>query len=565
MAYTEQTWVNGGNFGRYAPGATQMSADRLQHMEDGIGAAHTRAEEISISVIDYGADKTGVNDSSAAFIAAKAVAIASRNASSGSGASFARIVIDIPPGDYKITQNAAMMGETRVSGDSTRGLKFRGGGRYMSRILWQPANVTDFLCYNSDYWHGVTWEGISFVCQTAGAGFMHSIATSFSSDFRFDDCTWDGAWGIGIKLEGTNVNSEWRWIACNINGSYSTAFLYSDSGGSDQQLNYSLYECDVTIDDSGSFLNFTKGGAIRIHGGDFIMIDTGTFFSFPEPSHGSGVQSLLVEGVRFEIRTDNGKLIDCHWGEGIVSFKSCDNSAHGYVGSGFTATTVTADFYSDGAYQMPSIEWENCNLQGRHRYNWSGTSYSRPHNVVYRDSRLAQYGEAKDFIVHAAIGGSTAYGGTPAIHFDNCRGNGDQTFLVDCTVGWDLSAFAMPKKQYASIKTSVGKLPDSSTSPTTTVVLPLNALILAVHWFKQAGSGSSTSTTWVYTLATTEGSPTTISSIATGAQWNTVGFRQSSAVAPFFCNSTAKRTLTLVAANIAEGVTDSFCVVEYLA
>jgi hypothetical protein len=474
------------------------------------------------------------------------------------------------------TQDAAMMNQTRGTGSSYRGLKFEGAGRYMSRIIWQPSDSSKYLCYNNDFWHGVTWEGLSFKCNTTGAGFMHSIAEALSSDFRFDDCTWDGNWGYGIALEGTNVNSEWGFIRCNINGSYSNAFLYSGianhggtDGGQDQQLNYSFYECDVTLGNPptgrSTFLNFAWGGGIRIWGGDYIMIDKATAFVLQNAGHASGVQSFMCQGVRFEIRTDNGMLISSHWGEGLISFSSCDNSSAAWGGSGFTATTIMADFYSDGAYQMPAIEFENCNLQGRHRYNWSNSSSTRPHNIVYRDCRLAQYNEAKDFIVYAPISGASQSGGTPAIHFENCRGTGDQTYLVDCTVGWNLSTFAMPKKQFASIKTTFGTLPHKTWSPTPTVVLPLNAMILAVHWYKKAGVGSSNITNWGYTLATSEGTPTTIASVATGSQWASAGFRQTSAVDPFVCDSDAKRTLRLTATNITQTTTDSFCVVEYLA
>lgn len=522
------------------------------------------------NVKTFGAVGDGVADDSAAFTAAINAAVASRNALSV-GKTYARVVIDIPPGDYKVVAAKAMMDQTRGAGSSTYGLKFQGAGRYMSRIMWQPASSASFLCFQDDYWHGVTFEGLSFVCGTAGAGFMDSVANAFSADWRFDDCSWDGPWGIGVKLSGTNVNSEWSWIRCVINGAYATAFLYSEISASDQHLNYSFIECDVTLDSTvgtnNSFINMSKGGAIRIHGGNYIMGDVGLFFNFPEETHGSGVQSFTCHGVRFEIRTDNGKVIDCHWGEGIIGFYSCDLS-NNFVGLGFTNTTVLADFYSDGAYEMPTITFQTCKWQGRHRYNWVNTSGTRQHNIVYRDFSFRDWVEAKDFCIFNPVGGATKTGSAPIVRFENCRGNGaDQTYRIDCILNGQTAYIGEVSPHYVSIKTDTGTLPHNTWTPNPQVVLPLGSVITDVRWHKAAGTGSSNITNWAYQLATTEGTPTVISAIAGNGseQWAADGFRRTCHVVDFVCDSDLKRTLQLTATNITQTTTDSVCIIDYLA
>jgi Pectate lyase superfamily protein len=538
------------------------------------GTSSVPAPLVAINVRDFGAVGDGVADDSAAFTAAYQVAVAA-STNPFDGNRRGRVKIVIPAGTYLLTQAGAFMNAT--SGIRTYGIHWEGQGRGITDILWRPPAAGAFLLRNSDVWLGVHVSQMSFINQTKGASFLYSTSSGGAQDYCFQEVEWSGSpWAYGIALDGNNCNSEWKFDRCAFIGSWSGGFLASGivpgQESQDQFLNFDFDSCTVVLSD-GIFLNMLYGGGVRIRGGNFIALadpaqgQSALFFSMPNGDHFGGVQSFACEGVRFETRTPACKIIACSWKGGIVAFRSCDNSSYASI-----ASTILATFTSLNN-DCPAIVWDNCTLQGLHEYAYGVGSYARAPRICYRSCVLVDNAEAADFIVYTNTSGGINPGGTPPVHFEFCRGgvNGIDGWRhpFDCTVGWQTSSQGGgPTRKTFIFRTAAGESPRmQDTATPATVVLPKYAMPVALHIYKSQPTGTSGYTNWTYTLATTETTPTQLAQQRGSGTtaWATTEIRQTIAIAPFVCDTDAKRTLTLVADNIDQGSRSCYVAVEYLA
>ncbi|MER6995597.1 glycosyl hydrolase family 28-related protein [Streptomyces sp. NPDC000410] len=371
-------------------------------------------------VTDFGAMGDGETDDTKAF------ELAYRYAESRVKNGVGRTVIDIPAGTFLIKRPNALLNGAAPPRPAN-GLRFRGAGKRMTEIVFQPATGPgSYLCRNMDVWANVKFEQIQFRSATPGASFFYSYSTGQAQDYRFSECEWMGEWEYGLALDGTDTNSEMRWDACRVGGSYRRAFLYSglsqrasNPQQQDQFLNYWFNDMKVEYD-WGNFLEFPYGGSINCRGGSYIIIGkrpdqspeygrSSTFFRFPPGQHHDSVQRFHASDIRFEVRDPDVVIIDCSWGSGTVHFSDCDDTANAYKDF---ASSVSAHRYAVGA-RGPLIRYDSCQLAGRHEYR-PATPTDKVPKVVRYDMCLLRSHNSADFVL------SEDAPSTPFVTFVDC-------------------------------------------------------------------------------------------------------------------------------------------------
>jgi hypothetical protein len=232
----------------------------------------------ALRVRDFGAVGDGVTDDSAAFIACRTALAATQHVSAwntgGDNVGMAAMVID--PGEYLITQPEALL--SGAGGARMGGWSIVGAGANITRIRFAPADPgtgTAALLLNNDKYKALFLSGITFVCSVANASFMESISSGGADNYYFERCGWVGSWRHGLRLTGSNTNSEITFNKCSISGAF-TAFLFSPAegaGGSDQFLDYDFNQCSAFLT-SGSLVDIATGGNVNIWGGSFTFDGT---------------------------------------------------------------------------------------------------------------------------------------------------------------------------------------------------------------------------------------------------------------------------------------------------
>jgi hypothetical protein len=466
------------------------------------------------------------------------------------GAAAGRAILYIPAGIYVITDPTAFLASPDVR---TLGLTIKGDGRGMTEIFFKPAGTGDkYLIQNNDKWLCITIQDITFQCGVDS--FMLSTSNGGAQNYVFDRVAW-GPMKYGIRLQGSNNNSEMTFNECGISGSVDT-FLWSET--SDQFVNYNFFACNFEVD-KGCFCKFDKGGNINIWGGSFIHINGGgTFFKLLGNWHAGGVQRFICTGVRFEHRKLVSKLIECEWTSGTVCFKSCDMGSQAY---NFDHKTVTAIFKSVNA-PMPIIHFEDCTILGRHEYQYMVGSFAPSQLVSYNNCEFASAKNPKEQIVITNIDNSYNYGGTAPIRFTLCRGM-DEMELWDSVYNFSVAKIGETIKRAVSLKGVDSKFPYKA-SPSTFLKLPLNAIITRVTLYMPAGAASSSAIN-DYKLQTGEKTPRVLAMQNKGTM--AAGFKADSGEIFILCDTDAKRTLTLLAGSgINQAVGNgSMCIIEYIA
>ncbi|MFF3500972.1 hypothetical protein [Streptomyces sp. NPDC003247] len=359
-----------------------------------------------INVADLGAVGNGRTDDTTAFEIA--YALAASRVTRGVG----RTVIEIPAGEFLITRPHALLNGVAPL-RAANGLRFSGAGKRMTTLVFRPATGPgSFLCRNEDIWSNLSFERMQFRSATPGASFFSSYSTGQAQDYRFSECEWMGEWEFGLALDGTDTNSEMRWEACRVGGSYRKAFLYSglsrrrqaDPNDQDQFLNYWFTDMKVEYE-WGNFLEFPYGGSITCRGGSYIITGTrprpmeeygttSTFFRFPVAQHHDSVQRFHAQDIRFEVRNPDVRVIDCVWKSGTVHFSDCDDT--GLAFKDFSADVVPHR-YAVGP-RGPLIRYDSCQLVGRHGYRTEAAPDDIPAVVRY-DMCLLRSHTAGDFVV----------------------------------------------------------------------------------------------------------------------------------------------------------------------
>lgn len=335
-----------------------------------------------ISVKDYGAVGNGSADDTAAIEKARDAVFASRN-----GNGFLTHHLYFPAGIYRVTRADALLPKGSPS-DKINGYTIEGQGKRCSEILFDaPAGGGDPYSGNLLTAHGrvrqLRVREITFRSARAGLNWMYCWSSvnggQSNQDFGFDDVEWRGPWNRVIGLDGddkSNLNSEWSFNRCHLANDVvlGDAFLHSGMSPSysqqDQFLNFWFRDCKFEYR-SGTLLRFARGGYVNVYGGSWIQCNTdpgvrSVFFDLPPGPHNNTVKTLLVCGVRFELRSSASKLMDCGWDakNANLSFIACTDAALAHSSDVSTGSYPVT--YRPRNGDMPFVKWQSYQLMGHH-------------------------------------------------------------------------------------------------------------------------------------------------------------------------------------------------------
>lgn len=360
-----------------------------QDVEDEVTRIATQIDARA-NVKVYGATGNGSTDDSTAIIAARDAVLNSRTGSPITDAPQIPTLY-FPPGSYKITTPDALL---PTGGTKVAGYQIVGSGYETTKILFQPSggsstltnmNLMTAVGASSPRLAGLRISNICFESNNANASFAYffSTTTAWIQDTRLDNVRFSGTWKRAIGLDGdsgANLNSEMTFNRVVTTGaSFSDAVVHSGitnpgtTPEQDQFLNYWFYDCKFE-QATGNTLLFDKGGHIKVYGGSWIIDSggSGTHFKMGDYPHYNSVCDLLVQGVRFELRNVNSRVIDCAWrGFSHVSFINCDDSSQYFVyqinGTGAGATNFDTHVYRTPQNEGPIVRYESCTFMGYHR------------------------------------------------------------------------------------------------------------------------------------------------------------------------------------------------------
>jgi len=520
--------------------------------QGGTGAVdRTTASKLqeSVSVLDFGADPTGVADSTAAFQNAVAYANSiSLPVMTGNSNRTGQLKILIPAGQYKIT--SPIIQSTDFANGITAGLIFEGVGNYLCTINYVPSGSSP-LFYNNNKLLFVRFNGIRFYGTSASVDLIDSYSTGGPQDYRFVDCVFDGTWQYGIHLTGTNTNSEWAFEKCAFFGTW-TNFLWSET--SDQFLNYWFHQCKYWS--SSSWLKFTLGGNIKISNCDVSGYAPGSstyLFNLLGATHAGGVCSFVCHATRFELKNTNAHLIYSEWPQGNILFSGCDTESQSSFVSGLNAATFVFTNVPG-----PVIKWVNCSLMGTHTYTSGGSGqYGYIPRISYDNCFITQFARPELFLL-------TTYGvnsgGQPYVNFHNCRGNGAtstyETF--DSDQNWAVATRGMTSRKIVRVGAASTNGPTSGS--TESVQLPLNSVITKV-WLNNPAGSTTNYGSYNFVIRTNEATPTVLGTASGSVLAN--GYAVTNDLF-FICSSDTKRQINVVDLQNITNIGTNYFLIEYI-
>ena len=334
---------------------------------------------IAVSVLDYGADPTGVADSTAAFNAATLAT----TVTTGNDDLNMRRTIDVPSGDYKITGTVYLrLGQhLRGAGEGSTRIMLAGATAFAGHIFKMgvglingvETNDTGGLCCEIS---GLTTEGgpISYAVIDTGPtlGFsIHNVwmisvgigircATSSTSG-RIENVQIDQAYGVAIDVGGQNHTFQnLQLYLCNY-GIRTLAGDVADMLFTGVQIQYSAY-ADITFSD-GSYISdwiFTNGCIIQ------NAQNAGTKETMIANRAGNNVISIASNNILFTdcVFANSHGAVYVHYSAasgGNVTFNDCVfegyRTVHGYDQS----TTAYAAFSSG-----ETLTFNNCAFKNLH-------------------------------------------------------------------------------------------------------------------------------------------------------------------------------------------------------
>lgn len=509
------------------------------------------------SIKNYGAVGDGVTDDSAAFIAA---ATAAKNSSHTLAQGVATdpgglISIYIPPGDYLIVTNHAMLGSESMAAHVV-GLKFYGAGKHISNIIFKPASAGNLI--EIDWWLGLTFEDLSFYADTAGCTCFYSNTTHNAQLFQFRSCSFDG-FKYDIRLDGDNNNSEINLWACD---SYRVeaagAHFYTASAtASDQFLNYWWVGCRFWST-SAPFIDSSKGGSYHVTGLD--ASDWGTalvankyLFYLRGTSHNDGVCTFTCRNLRTEIKNALGGILYSEWPYGYVTFDGIDMSSQTPT---YTYGTIIYLYYdqTDG----PAYVFRNGLLSGGVTVSYGDGDYAHMHMISFQDVQWIAKATPSDVVTYDRARVTNATITNPAVQFIRCRAReaiyndpltNTGASVWDATIGYNGQMVQQLQPRCLRVGGGYG-IPFTTEVPK--IRLPVGAIITSFEAFSPPGTSvEADGGTW--TLRTTDGSPVTVATItvsgAMSAGFSVVALPPGNV--PFLCSTTAKATLTITPGSVS--------------
>lgn len=406
--------VTGGVLAAVAMGSVatgQASADTTT------AAAAASPGDWVVDVRSHGAIGDGKADDTAAIKRAlNAVLAARRNG-------LVSDVLFFPPGTYRVTQpDVLMWSPTTGTADQVFGLTIMGCGPRVSEIFYDRTAAVSSdprignLMTAAVRLRYLKVADLSFRSASAGNRFGYfwsrdgddanllypAYGHGQNQNFTFERVEWRGTWDRVIGLDGdqqANNNSEWMFNSCSTSVDFTPtdAFLRVGITASatnyqqNQFLNFTLLNCNMALR-KGTMLRFDRGGSINIVGGSWSMasatVGPCTAIRMPARNSDASAARLLVQGVRFEPKAANHKIIDCAWENGHVTFVSCSDMA--------SVQFAAASGYSFHVYRtsktnrLPLVRYQDCALAGHHSVVTSTTA-PKGGRVIYEGSRFIHY------------------------------------------------------------------------------------------------------------------------------------------------------------------------------
>jgi hypothetical protein len=337
-----------------------------------------------------------------------------------------------PPGEYHLTQPIITNPATNT--EQLEGLTIEGQGKRTTKIYWDASGAP--LLNAIRRLRFFTISGMTVQSANAGNSFVYALSdtSGYNEAWRMRDLEFSGSWLRVFGLDGgstANLNSEFvlEDVFTSSNSVFADAFfrcggIQGPYNQQNQFLNYWIKNCCLTLA-SGTVFRFDKGGAIHVRDGSWSAASSTsgaiTWFNMPvSNSNNRSACQLSVDGVRFEPKAANQKIITCAWGTGSVEFSNCcdlsslQNTAsyeynlHQYTGQnpwGFGGT-------------MPSVRYVNHQGAGYHQYD--GAAVARG-GITYQGCYF--YRGVNGDMANATSGTSPALrwsSGAPRYAFQNC-------------------------------------------------------------------------------------------------------------------------------------------------
>jgi len=501
---TALAWANAANFNYLAGGTGAVLRSVQAKLREGV------------SVTDFGADPTGVADSTAAIKAAL-------NYAFSGGDPTINITLEFPVGTYLITTNNAFGQWT--PGTYHKNVKFKGSGRDSSRIIFRPGGSTDRFLYDGETDGGgagraqqllfVLFEDLGFECSTTGmsAGRCNlfkqfPLVGSPNQNFQFQNCNFYGPAtepraGSVMTISGTVNGSENTFINCRAQFMRSIMRVTNP-----QSVNHTVLACDWE-NMHGDIYNFSGGGGNLQHVGGSVIYNTLTAESFllnADATGGSIAGAFNFIGIKTEGNNVLAKILNVAGANNaaLYNFLVCDFSSLAGTGAR-TSVSVLPDCPA-------TVLFDHCDMQadsgGPHNYEfkaalaanyWASRAFNA--SIEFRDCRIPtdihdqlSWGANAQGLMRIRGGhGAATWNGT------------DPQMIVDADLLGTLGMSRPPMANAPQAKTAIGQIyywPDTTLNTSggsARVKLPAGSVIKSIRVRKIAYGGSGAS----YRLAVT--------------------------------------------------------------
>ncbi|MFF2549954.1 glycosyl hydrolase family 28-related protein [Nocardia sp. NPDC058058] len=385
-----------------------------------------------IDVRAYGAVGDGVTDDTVAIKSAVAAVLASASYRPDSGMALTKKLY-FPSGRYLVTQADTLMFTPATTQNTwgaslVYGLEIYGDGKHQSEIVFastatastDPRRNNLMTCANR--LRGAKIHDLGFHstnanqslaylwCSASNDGTYPAYGSGAQNDIWWSELHLTGSWLRGWGFDGdtnANLNSEQVWHRVYVN-----QVAWGDAGirsgfapypaQESQFLNYAFHDCEFEYT-SGTMLDFEMGGSINIIGGSWILCDTtqntvSTMIKLGKTNIADGSWRFLAQGVRFEVRSQYHRIIDCGWVTGNVTFVSCSDSALAFMVNQnkrvpdsfpqFGNTSPATHVYDWTTWGTgPVVRYQDCQLMGYHRVS-TNAAMGPTGRVIYDGCQL---------------------------------------------------------------------------------------------------------------------------------------------------------------------------------
>lgn len=487
-----------------------------------------------------------------AFESALATAKASKRSTTYATDPLGMITIDIPAGDFQITDIRGLIGAEEMT-QKVRGLRLRGAGSDLTQIIFAPSGAGE-MGYNK-YWQNVAFEGMTFATAVADSTFLTSeaVAGSAPQEYTFTDIKWSGPWKYVLNLVGTNNNSEFRFFGCATSGmAAGGAFLYiSAVNTSDQFLNYWFYGFKHWST-SAALVDAARGGHFHFYGLDCSawgvdLTAPGYILNLRGNTHSHGTQTLTANGMRVEAKNPLAGLLYSEWADGNVTIE-CDWSSQ-------VSTYTYGDIiYIDlGNVSGPIYNFHDSNLAGGIKIKYGTSAWAKQHRIGVNQTVWQQRLTPSEVVSYDESAVS-ASGNVirPSVTFDGCRGN-YQSYATGASVwnatighGGSGDLVKSTQKRVVQVHSPGGSL----TTETAIVNLPVGALITGITSISPATSSGDDLDGGTWKINTTEATPVTVASVSTSGRLAAGYSLHTELPVPYLCDTRERATLSVTAAGV---------------